>query len=118
MSIVEKGVALKTQIVDQQVEPTVVVVVGNVQAHAGKIVPVVVSRDAGAQANFLESAVPLVVQQHLWPHVVRDKNVGPSIVIVVADVQAQAFDSQSGNTGFDGDVFEAPAALVVIESKC
>src|SRR5580658_6571868 len=110
-----QGIALETQIVDQQVEPAVVVVVSCVHSHPRISVAVFIQRNSGESTDFLKGPVAIVMQQHLRPVVVGNKDIRPAVMIIVADINAEALDLQIGETGFGSDVGEMAAAIVVIE---
>src|SRR5580704_8459022 len=112
-----QGVALEAQVVNQQVEPAVIVVVSHVHTHAGISMAVFINRNTGKKAAFLKRPVSLVMQQHLRPVVVGNKNIRPSVLIIVADINPEALNLQIGEAGLGGYIGEMAAAIIVVESQ-
>ncbi len=93
------------------------VVVGGVDTHAGAGHAVFTEGDAGGDSLLLEGAVLLVQVELVGLGVVGEENVGPAIVVVVEDGDAEAFGSGVKEAGFLGGIFELAAAQVVPEAR-
>ena len=60
--VAEKSIALVGECVDEDVRPTIVVIIGEVNAHAGECLAVVVICKAGSECYFGEGAVVVVTK--------------------------------------------------------
>jgi hypothetical protein len=78
------------QIRDDKIGKAVIVVVSEVNAHAGIGISAIVNRNFGGESDFLERAVAFVVLEELWHGVVGDENVNVPVAIVISDGNAQA----------------------------
>ena len=74
----------------RDVEPAVVVVVAEIHPHACLFGAVVGQRRSGQQADLLERPVAFVVVEETWTGVVRHVDIGPPVVVIVADGHSEA----------------------------
>src|SRR2546425_633609 len=82
-------VALIGKIRDDKIGQTVVVVIGEVHAHAGERAAVAIDSDTGEEANFFERAVALVVIQKLDHGIVGNENVDVAVAVVIGESDAK-----------------------------
>ena len=113
--LAKEPVALVREIGDDDVGPAVVVVVGEVHAHAGEGLAVLVEADAGKQADLAERAVPVVVIQERLHRVVRHVDVHEAVAIVVGKGDAEALAVRIGDAGLRRDIGERAVAVVAVE---
>ena len=73
-----------------QIQPAVAVVVAKIGAHARARLAVVGDGNAGKEPPLVESSVAVVAIQRVRQGIVRDEDVGPAVVVVVGNHDAQA----------------------------
>ena len=84
-------VSLVGQVGHHDIRPAIVVVVGEVDAHAGIGLPFGVHRNARLQADLLEGSIRLLVEEKLRHRVVGDVEVDASVAVVVRNGDAESF---------------------------
>src|SRR5258707_208932 len=93
-----------------------VIVIGGVNAHAGAGYAVFTEGDTGDDGFFGEGAVAIVAIELVGLGVVGEEKIGPAVVVVINDGDAESFGSEIRETGFFGDVFESAVAAIVPEA--
>lgn len=83
--IPEKSVLLARKVVDEDVRPTVVVVILEGHSHPGECLAVVIVSQSGRQPGFRKRSVAIVVEQLLCDRIVGNQNIGPPIMIVIVE---------------------------------
>ena len=111
---IERG-GLAVEVADGNVEPAVVVVVGEVHSHPGPLATVLVDGDAGGERDFLKGPVAAVAIELVGLCVVGHQQVGPAVVVVVAPDGAKASVIHGVDARARGDVGEDAVPVVVIE---
>ena len=79
------------EIGDDQAGAAGAVVIGGVDAHAGARDAIFAEGDSGGNSALFEGAVLLIQVKLVGLRVVGDQDVGPSIVVVIENGDAQAF---------------------------
>src|SRR4029077_19476186 len=109
-----ESVALVGEIGDDQVGPAVIVVIGEVDAHAGISAAVAVDGYLRRQTHFFKRAITLVVVEELDHGVVGDKEIDVAIAIVVRQRNAESFASLR-KANFLGDFGEMAVSIIVVD---
>ena len=115
LDVAEERIFLRSEIVDEDIRPAVIVVIGKVDAHSGERSAVVVVGEAKAHRFFRERAVPPVAKQLLWKRIVGYRNIRPAIAIEILKGNTQALSRRGAQARSRGDVCECPVAVVVID---
>ena len=102
--VAEQPVALVRQIGDEHIGPAVVVVIAEVDTHAGERLPILVQRDAREQPLFGEGALASVVEQEAREGVVGHVDVDPAIVIVIGEGDAETLARRARDARLHRDV--------------
>ena len=111
--LTEQHVALVGQVRDDNVGAAVVVVIGEVDAHAREGLAVLVEADACDQADLREGSVALVVEQKALNRIVGDVDVGEAVVVVVGERDAQPLARRLRDGRRGRHIGERPIAVVV-----
>ena len=102
-----------------EIQVAVTVVVAEVGAHACPRHPVAGHRDARrAVPTSAEVAAALVVKQEVRRRVVGHEQVHPSVVVIVAEDDAQPVAAMVEDAGLPADVGESSVAVVAVERDC
>ena len=83
--------------IHKNIRPTVVVVIGKLYSHAGERVSVLVVRHADSGCNFFEFTVLEIVKQLLSYGVIRNKDIGPAVAVIVVKGNSQTLAGKLGN---------------------
>src|SRR5581483_9628404 len=94
----------------------VIVVVAEVDAHAGERLAILVVADAGQQAHFAESAVAEITVQKALHGVIGDKDVCETVSIVVCKGNSQALAVRIGDSRLLRNVGKRAVSVVVVEN--
>src|SRR5579884_1957855 len=94
---------------------TRMIVIGGIHAHRAARDAIFAISHAGLHAFFGERAVPVILIELAGLRVVRDKNIGPAIAIVIEDNDAERFAGGVAETGLLRYVFEFAAAEIAIQ---
>ena len=101
-----------SKLVLTMIEPSVAVVVGGADAHAGLGPAVCGERDARLQADFLERPVAVVVKEQRRRRIVGHVDIGPAVVVVVEHERREPERRASlQEAGLLGDVRERAVAV-------
>ncbi len=92
------------------------IVIGGVNAHAGAGYAVFAEGDSGDDGFFGEGAVAVVAIELVGLGVVGEEEIGPAVVVVINDGDAESFGGGIGEAGFFGGVFESAVAAIVPEA--
>src|SRR6185369_11114063 len=111
--VFEKGKPLISERCDYKVRKSVVVVIGKINSHACKRVAIGIDSRLGDQAYFIERSISLVLVQKFRDRIIRDKNVDPSIAVVVGNRDTQSF-AWFCEIALLRDFCEMPVTIVVI----
>ncbi len=112
--LVERVVILR-EVGQEQVEITVAVIIRGIEPHAGLLPGVLAQCDTGEQADFLERPVALVMKQQVWRGVVGHEDVGPAVVVEVAEDNAEAVVARVADPGRLGNVGKRAVAIVAVQ---
>ena len=69
----------------EEVRQAVLIEILKQDAHAGEFFAVIVVGHSGDQAVFGESPVPKIPEEELRMRVVGDRDIGPAVLVVVAE---------------------------------
>src|SRR6202022_476937 len=89
-TVLVQGVALVSQVGDKEVGPAIIIIVGEIDAHAGEGATVAIDGDLRHEADFFKGAVALIVIEELDHGVVGDEKVDLSVAVVIGDRDTQA----------------------------
>ena len=81
--ILVQRVGLIAEVGNEQIWQTVIVVIGEVHAHAGVCRPVPVHGHSRHQAHFFKCAVTLIVIEEFEHRVIGDANIQAAVAVVV-----------------------------------
>ncbi len=87
--------------------------IGGIDAHAGTSFAVGAEGDARVHGDFFEGTVTVVAIKLVGLRVVRDDEVGPAVLIVVEEGDAQRFRTAVEDSAGRCDVFESSVAAIV-----
>ena len=110
-----EGAVVRREVRAVGVEPAVVVVVGQVHAHAGLLGPHSVEREPAHEALVGEAPVPLVHVQLVGGRVVGHVEVQIPVVVDVAPHHAEPEVPPVEDAGLRGDVGEGPVGPLAVE---
>src|ERR1051325_6421499 len=88
--VVIESVVIIVEVRDEQIEPSVVIIIAERHTHAALFAAVFVYRHAGGKSNLLKRAISVVVIEKVRRRVVRHKNVHKTIVVKITRNHAQA----------------------------
>src|SRR6185436_14632691 len=95
-----ESVVLVCKVGYEQVQFSVVIVVGDGDAHTPLLASVLVDRRAGLECDILERSVSVVLIKEIRRRIIRDKQIHKAILIKVAGNHAQAVEPvRVRNTG-------------------
>ncbi len=100
---------------DQNVRPSIVIVVLKDGSHSRERLAVSGESCACFESTFGECSVAVVVEKKLAHAVVRYEDVGESIVIVVREADAERAPLERSDTGSLADVFKSAIAAIAVE---
>ncbi len=83
--VAKQHVAFVGEIGDHDIGTAVIIVIGEIGAHPGKCLAVLVVANPCQQAGFGESAVSIVVVEKTLHRIVGDENIGETIAVVVGE---------------------------------
>ena len=87
----KQGVTLIGKVGDDDVWPSIIVVIVERHAHAGERSTVCIDRCPGKETCLFERAVSIVVLKKFDHRIIRDKDVWMPIAIEVGDRDSEAF---------------------------
>src|SRR5690348_6811890 len=114
-SIVKEHVSLVRQIGNHNVGTSVVIVIAEINSHAGESLAIFVVAHARKQTNFRERTIPIVVIQKALDRVIGDKDIGESIAIVVRKRDAESLAVWVGDSRLLRNICEGTVAIIVIK---
>ena len=94
----------------------IVVHIAEINAHARQGVAFFVICNARLKADLLKSLSIDVMEEEVWAVVVGDKNIGPAIVVIVGEGDAQSLALDLGDSGLHRDIGERTVAVVAVQS--
>src|ERR1035437_6548395 len=112
--VVKNGVLLVAERADENVRPTIVVVVGKIDTHPGETAAVFVVGDALFQAHFLKAALPEIMEELLGPVVVGDDDIRPTVAVVIVKCDAETVSRGGANSGLLRSVCKRSVAVVAV----
>ncbi len=112
----EQRVSLIGEICNDEVGPSIIVIVGTIDAHARKGSTTAVYTNTRHHADLLESTIALVAKQELRHGVIGNHNVRPTVTVEVADRNAEAL-ARLLNTCLLRNQTELAITVVVIEER-
>src|SRR5580704_13539388 len=83
--VLVERVALIRQVGDDNVRPSIVIVIGKIHAHASVGSAIQVDRDFGGQTDLFEGSVALIVIKELNHGVIGHKKVDCAVTVIVGD---------------------------------
>jgi len=89
--VVVEGVHLAVDVRDEQVHPSVLVVVSGVDAHAGACMAFGAVANVGLRTNLFELSVAAVDEKKVCDRVVGDKEVQAAVIINIAGHHSPGF---------------------------
>src|SRR5258708_15572388 len=113
--IAKQHIALVGEIRHDDIGQAIVVVVAEVDSHACEGLAVFVVAHAGEQADFAKRAVAIVVIEETLHRIVRYKNIGKTIAVVVGKGNSEPLATRIGDSGLLRNIGESTVAVVVIE---
>src|SRR6266403_425691 len=113
--VVIQAVKFARQDSDNYVGAAIVIVVLKNRAHAGKTFTIGRECRARLQSTLVEGAVAIVVEKILLHAVVRNKNVGEPVAIIIGERNAESSPLLGGESRARADVFERAIAAIPIE---
>src|SRR6266853_2880986 len=113
--VVIQAVEFTRQNGDDHVGAAIIIVVLKNRAHAGKTFAVGRKRRARLQSTLVEGAVAVVMEEILLHAVVRDKNVGEAVAIVVGERNAKSLSLFRGKSCVFANVFECSITAIPVE---
>src|SRR5262249_20693018 len=102
----------------KQVLPTITVEVRRVDAHSGPWGAVIAKGNSRLEANFFEGAVAFIDEQEVGHRVVRNEQVGPTIVVYVRGNDSERLAWTSRDAGTGAHIFERAIPVVVKKEAC
>src|SRR5258708_5418496 len=111
----KKCVFLVAQSVHKNVRPSVVVVVGEVGAHTGKYLAVLIVAQPLRQGHLGESSIAIVAEELLGERVVGDEYVRPSVPVEVVHGDSQALPRRRRDAALLRNLGKRTITVVVID---
>ena len=99
----------------EDVEQTIAIVITHAEPHAGLLASFVVERGTRHQTDLPEGSIAVIVVQQVGHHVIGDVDVGPSVVVEVAEHHAETAVGRSADARFGGHVHEGAVAIVSVQ---
>src|SRR5581483_695694 len=97
--------------------PSVAIDIRSIDTHTGFVASIFTCSHSGDQRNVFKRAVMLVDEKEVGPGVIRNGDVGPSIIVEVREDDAHALSFGLANTGGIAHVAEGAVVIVVIELR-
>src|SRR5215472_5148693 len=97
---------------EDQIGSAVVIVIPEINSHAGHGAALVIQRNSRQQRDFLEFAVAEVVKQKIRHGIIGDEDIGQTVAIVVGNGDPHALSDLIGETGGRGDIGEGTVVVV------
>lgn len=113
--IVIERVDLAGEVGHDQVGAAVVVVVAEVGAHPGVRFAVFGEGHACLKRTLAERSIPMVAEQQLCDPVAGDEHVGPPVVIIIGEGDAQPFALVRADPGRPTDILERAVATIAVK---
>src|SRR5262249_28128987 len=114
--IAVETMSLAVEIRDENIEQPVAVDIAHVRAHAGKRLSITADSNAGKQPDLFEPSFSLVVKKKIRRRIIRHVDIGPAVVIVIAENNAQSFALGTVDSRFLADIRERTIPVVAIEN--
>jgi hypothetical protein len=109
-------VLLVHEVGDEDVEPAIVVVIAKVHAHGAFGISFGAQGRAGLHADVGKRAIVIVMVKIIRAGVIRDVEIGPAVVVIVAPDDAETVVGVGVvHAGFLRDFFKCSVATIVIE---
>src|SRR5262249_16913238 len=100
---------------DEDIQPAVAVEISELSSHSGPGISVRVIANAGAVGQISERPVSVIPVQEVPRQIVGDEDVRPSVIIEIAESDAQPLAGRVGDTRFPGNIREGTVAVISIE---
>src|SRR6266851_424543 len=113
--VVIQAVEFARQNGDDYIGTAIVIVVLKNRAHAGKPFAIGGQRGTRFQSTFIEGSIAIVVEKILLHAVIRNKNVGEAVAIVVGERNAKSLSLLRGKSCVFANVFECAVTAIPVE---
>ena len=114
--VLVERVALVGKIGDDQVRPTIIVIVGKVDAHAGVGAAVAVNGSLREETHFFKSSVAFVVVEIFDHRIVGHEQIDVAVAIIVRDGDAETF-ARFREADFLRNLSKVAVAVIVIDKR-
>src|SRR5439155_19819051 len=106
LDVAVKSISLEAQRIDEKIRPAVVVVVGEVDTHAGIGAAVIVVADSRGEPHLCKTACTQIVEQLLLSGIVGHRDIHLAVAVVVADRNTKPLARGRAPSASGGRVFE------------
>ena len=89
--VAEQHVGFIGKIRDDNVRTAIIVVISEINAHAGEGIAVPIEACSTSQSDFGERSVAVVVKQERPDRVVCDKDIDPAVIVVISESYPECF---------------------------
>ena len=113
--IPKQAVGLEVEVGDHHILSTVAIVVAGIDAHPRPSLAVAGDRHTRTERGFHETQLAGVAKQEVGDAVVGDEHVGPAVIVIVGDDDAEAVAAIGADARRGTDVGEDAASVVAIE---
>src|SRR6266849_3376928 len=113
--VVIQAVEFARQNGDDYIGTAIVIVVLKNRAHAGKPFAIGGQRGTRFQSTFIEGSIAIVVEKILLHAVIRNKNVGEAVAIVVGERNAKSLSLLRGKSCVFANVLECAVTAIPVE---
>src|SRR2546430_6516532 len=104
---------LVVDVCNEQVYPSVLIVIARVHSHTRACPSKGTESDAGKCSDVIEPALPAIDEQRIGNRIVADEEVHPPVIVNVRSNHSPSLRQGSGDTGLLADVGESPAAIIM-----
>src|SRR5271156_2386252 len=115
--VLEQSPILHGEIGDKYIGPAVVIVIPEIDAHAGKRLSVVPPGQTAAGPDFLELAVSQVPKQLLRPRIICDGNIQPAVAVAVVDRHPQTVSRMRSQARLHRYICKSSVVVVPVQDR-
>src|SRR5882762_2783668 len=116
-SVSIQGIHLIGEVGNHQIRQTIVIVVREIDSHAGERATIAIDGRVAHQRHLFEGAIALIVVERLERGIVRDKNIRMPITIIVRKRETQTL-ARLGDPNLPRNLGEVSVPIVVVNQGC
>jgi len=81
---VVQAIQFEIEMSDVDVQIPIAINVGGIDSHTGFVATIFTCSKPGDQRHIVECTIVVVLEKEIWPGVIGDGNVGPSVIVQIS----------------------------------